>query len=413
MQVTTFFLNFLFKLSKIEIGITGDYFMGITNIKSKNFKIGFSNIQKKNGINFWRFFFTGTNKISKEDCTFYLEFEMINPNISPSQPISNLKQKEIIAEDFQSALLGNCSDLTETYEKSSYCVLRIAKLGRNPKQLCQYFPINDIDFNFKPFEIKIGDKLLSENKLTGFLNISKNDLLKNPEFLSNSGYATWYLEYKITKSLTKGFRNDIQRWFPLGIKSEFTGKINFDGEDFIVSPQNSNGYIERFFGSTFPKSWFHIHSSDLISLISGKKLKNSNFCIQGVFENKVSFAGNLEDIETAFYANKSKHSYNCVFDCTQFPGSENSSEQLLHWSFSINNKNRIIDIEIFCRLNELLNRFLESSEGKKKGLNLLEGGSGYGELKLYKQDGKAIEQIEHAKLKEVVCEFGETDTFGE
>lgn len=388
--------------------------MGMSVAKSKNYKIGFSNIQKKDGINFWRFFFVGTNVVSKEDCAFFLEFEALNPNISPSQTIFNLKQKEILAEDLQSALIGNDVSLSNAQnEKSSYCVLRIAKLGKNAKQLCQYFSLNDAEFNFKSFEIKIGDKIFSENFLKGFLSVSKNDLLKNPELLCNDGYATWNLEYKIVESQNKGFKSDACRWFPLGIKSDFVGKINFNGEDFFVDPRVSSGYVERFFGNDFTKSWIHVHCSDLLSLISGKELKNSAFCAQGVFDDRISFSGSLGNLEVDFYADKSKRSYNCVFDCTQFPGIEDPSEQLLHWSFSINGKTWIVDIEVFCRLSELLNRFLESPAGEKKGLNLLEGGTGYGELKLYKRNGKAIEQIEYAQLKKVVCEFGETDFFGE
>ena len=87
-------------------------------------------------------------------------------------------------------------------------------------------------------------------------------------------------------------------------------------------------------------------------MISGRKLENSAFCIQGVFENRVTLIGNLEDIDISIYANKSKRTYNCVYDCMEVPGIENHSEKMLHWSFSLNYKqnfccgqfNRKVDI---------------------------------------------------------------------
>ena len=54
----------------------------------------------------------------------------------------------------------------------------------------------------------------------------------------------------------------------------------------------------------------------------------------------------------------------------------------------------------------MIDRSLELPEGKRKVLNLLEGGSGTGEIKLYKHIGNTLEQIEHATLQKVFCEFG-------
>ena len=95
----------------------------------------------------------------------------------------------------------------------------------------------------------------------------------------------------------------------------------------------------------------------------------------------------------------------------EVPGIENHSERMLHWSFSLNDKQTIVDIDIFCRLTELNNRIIEKPEGNRNIISLLEGGTGFGEIKLYKKNKKAIEQIEHAKLTKVICEFGKSDIY--
>ena len=386
--------------------------MAKRNIKSKDYKIGFSIFQKKSGINFWRFFFPGINQETKEECFFCLEFEVLNPNISENEMLFSLSQKKILPEDLQSALLGNSSILNEqTNTKSSYCSVRLLKLGKKSKQLCQFMSFKEVDFDFKNMEFKIGNKLFTDKSLSGFISIANEDEIKNKEIFCQQGYATWNLEYKIKESELKGYHNDSYRWFPIGVKTDFVGKVNFDGEDFLVDTRTALGHIDRFYGNAYPTELIHIYCSNLISMISGKKLENSAFCIQGIFENRISLIGNLENIDISFFANKSQREYNCVFDCVEVPGIENYSERMLHWSFSLNDKQTIVDIDIFCRLTELNNRIIEKPEGNRNIISLLEGGTGFGEIKLYKKNKKAIEQIEHAKLTKVICEFGKSDIY--
>lgn len=386
--------------------------MAKRNIKSKDYKIGFSIFQKKSGINFWRFFFPGINQENKEECFFCLEFEVLNPNISENEMLFSLSQKKILPEDLQSALLGNSSILNEqTNTKSSYCSVRLLKLGKKSKQLCQFMSFKEVDFDFKNMEFKIGNKLFTDKSLSGFISIANEDEIKNKEIFCQQGYATWNLEYKIKESELKGYHNDSYRWFPIGVKTDFVGKVNFDGEDFLVDTRTALGHIDRFYGNAYPTELIHIYCSNLISMISGKKLENSAFCIQGIFENRISLIGNLENIDISFFANKSQREYNCVFNCVEVPGIENYSERMLHWSFSLNDKQTIVDIDIFCRLTELNNRIIEKPEGNRNIISLLEGGTGFGEIKLYKKNKKAIEQIEHAKLTKVICEFGKSDIY--
>ena len=56
-------------------------------------------------------------------------------------------------------------------------------------------------------------------------------------------------------------------------------------------------------------------------------------------------------------------------------------------------------------------RIIEKPEGNRNINNIVEGGTGFGEIKLYRKNKKAIEQIEHAKLTKVICEFGKSDIY--
>ena len=88
------------------------------------------------------------------------------------------------------------------------------------------------------------------------------------------------------------------------------------------------------------------------------------------------------------------------------PSVEEIDQNNLHWSVSIHNKQWIIDVDAFCQINELTNRSIELPEGQRKVLNVLQGGSGSGEIKIYRKSGKNLEQIEFAKFTNCVCEFG-------
>ncbi len=391
--------------------------MSTVNKNSKLYKYGFTGNKKKFGLNYWRFFFNAIEVNTAVEQMFFIELEMLNPWISPTETVLGFKPRiKITEEDLQYALAGTSSAQTletETLIQPSFCAIRVGRLGENAKQVCCYFPIKEMIFNAKPFEITIGNKTFSEDKLTGFLNVSEEDIQEHPEYMCSSGYVTWNLTYTHNKIFVDGYDSNGIKWFPYGIQTLFNGTINFDGTEYLVDPRRSCGYVDRYWGKTFPTTWFHISASNLSSIITGKSLFNSAFAIQGTFEDRVSFLGSFEGTDIQFCADEGKHQYNTIWDCSQMPESENPEENQLHWSVSIHNKVWVIDIDLYCRIRELNNRILELPEGKRKVLNILEGGTGVGEIKLYKKVSNTLEQIENAKITKAVCEFGHVENVSE
>ena len=387
--------------------------MSKTSLNTKEYKYGLTGAKKKLGINYWRFFFHGVEALSGAEQMFFIELEMLNPWTSPSDVQLGFKPRiNLTADDLQYALAGTQSATnlnTETIVQPSYCSLRVGMLGSSAKQICHYFPIKDIKFNARPFEIQIGNKLFSDSKLTGFLSLSQEDNTAHPEYFCDSGYASWDLSYIIDTQSTDGYDGATCRWFPEGLHASFTGKISFDGNDYLVDARRCNGYIERMWGDKTPEPWFHLSTSNLTSVITGKTLFNSSFAVQGSFEDRLSFIGNFEDIEIKLCADGGKRHYTAIWDCSQMPESDEPENNQLHWSVSLANKTWVIDIDVYCKIKELYNRQLELPEGERKVLNLLEGATGTGEIKLYKKIGPTLEQIEHAKLAKVVCEFGHNE----
>ncbi|MCR4734905.1 MAG: hypothetical protein K5829_07880 [Treponema sp.] len=387
--------------------------MAVSKSSLKKSRFGYTNSRKKANLNRWRFFFNGVERISGTENKFFLELEFLNPWLSPSEVQLGFKPRiNISTDDLQYALAGTKAAenlVSEELVKPSYIVVRIGMIGQSPKQLCAYHNQQETVIAAKPFSIQVANKIFTENKLSGFISITEEEKQKHPELFSESGFAKWDLTYEIQKDFSDGYKNKSEVWFPFGIKTFFTGFVSFDGADYIIDSRKGLGYTERYWSKSYPEEWFHISSTSMSSLISGKTLFDSSFAVQGKFEDRISFISDFEGSEITFTADSPKRAYSNVFDCIQTPESEESDENKLHWSVSINSKLWVIDIDIFCKLTDLYNRTLEAPEGNRKVMNVVQSGTGVGEIKLFKRIRNDLEQIEYAKITKAVCEFGHTE----
>ena len=181
--------------------------MGGTKKSIKYSRYGLSGTSKKIGVNFWRCFFTAFEKNSAAEQLFFLELEMINPAMSPSEPLLGFKPRITITEDdLQYALAGttSASELkSENIVQPSYVVVRFGTLGAAPKQICAYHSLKGMKFSNKPFTIQMDNKIFGEDQLSGFINITEDDFQKHPEYLCDRGYASWNLKYEIINDQDK------------------------------------------------------------------------------------------------------------------------------------------------------------------------------------------------------------------
>ena len=388
--------------------------MALLNKNLKEYKYGFSSSKKKFGINYWRFFFNGTDLVSGSEQLFFLEFQMVNPHDSPNEVKLSFKSKPKLTEkDLQYVLAGTSSAYelqTESEIHPSYCSIKIGKLGRNPKQIACYFPLKDIEFQHNPFAMTIGNNTFTESILQGAISVSEEDGTYKPEYLCNEGFAKWNLAYEVKSGFAVGYKEQ-SKWFPCGLQTYIMGKINFDGIEYGVSKENCWGYSEKFWGTSLPEPWFHISANKLTSEITGKALFGSSFAVQGIFQDRISFVGKIENQEIIFKGENIGGSVDASWSCVQMPEKSDITQNMLHWSCSFTSKQWLVDVDVYCKIKDLFNKKVELPEGARKTLNIITGISDSGELKLYKRNGKDLEQIEHAKLDKVVCEFGEKEEF--
>ena len=198
-------------------------------------------------------------------------------------------------------------------------------------------------------------------------------------------------------------------WIPIGLKTLFSGSLHVDNQEFVVLPKSSNGYIDKSWGGRLNSPYFHISSSNITSIISGRQMINSCFALEGEFSGKLCSIVELEG-ETYCVENRKIFKKDVIIhDCSQI--SDNLEGERVHWSVSIHKGKYVIDIDIYCNGKEMFVRDYEMPQGKRCLLKVL-GGTGKGEIRVYRKVHKNLEILEHATINDAICEFGQTEEVG-
>ena len=360
---------------------------------------------KKNGFDRWRLAFTGVSEDTGEESSFFIEFYIVNPLLSPSECVLGFKNR---VEATEKNIAYNLSS-PEKYVKPSFVMVKVGRLCKNGKQINAYFPSNYMKAGTGEFLIKVGTApentcVLTDNATSGSVVVTKNELLEKPELLCSAGSMTWDLHYSIGDSFFPNYRSSLSSWSCFGARSAFGGVVILDGEKFSINTKSSFGYFDKNWGKNFANPFLHLSSSNLTSNISGKKLLMSCFAVQGEYNRRLSILTCLEGHKLEFHAG-SHRKYNLHYECTQMPSAENEPVKL-HWSVSMNDRKNFIDIDVYCESSAMFVRDYESPDGGRKVLKVLGGGTGIGELKLYQRVRKNLELLEDIRIESCLCEYG-------
>ena len=372
---------------------------------------------RKQGFDRWRLVTCASSVSTGEECTFFIEYYFLNPFISPEECNLGFKSRYgKTAADLQYALAGNpggSSVPVESYVQPSFVMVKAGVLKTDGgKQINNFIPFNKVHFgkNDCIFYIGSSDKprvILSDDFTHGQVSLTPHELTEHPEFLCSAGKIEWELRFETKVCFNKDYKSPEISWNCLGSSCLFAGSINLDGEKFIVNPKTSFGYYDKIFGREFVNPFYHLNASNFTSIISGKKLPFSCVAVQGEFKKTLSILTCLEGEKIEFNALKPK-TYEVTFECSKMP--QDGGEPRLHWSVSVHNKKYVIDIDIFSSTDSVFVRDYECPEGNRRLMKILGGANGNGELRLYKKIHKTLELIEHVRIENAVCEYGNVES---
>ena len=368
---------------------------------------------RKNGFDRWRLVTVGRETETGEERVFFIEFYIVNPLLSPEECVLGFKSRVSVntEEDLHAALAGTASVKkikSEELVQPSFAKVRAGYLTTNGRQINGYFPSNQIQTGKTDLLVKVGTDESNYCSLTtsstyGTVSVSLEEANEQPELLSHSGKISWNLHYARKLSFSPDLKTSAYTWAVNGAYTEFEGKIIYNMHEYVVTPEKSFGYIDKMWGREPPSPFFHLHSSNLTSIINGKKLDNSCFVVQGEYNSSLSVLLSLNGKDVTFNASKAK-GYEINYGFSQMPDDEDGVKY--HWSVSVSNRSYVVDIDAYCDTKAMFLRDYECPDGNRKVLRLAGGGTGTGDLRLYKKIRKNLELIEQVHVANIVCEYG-------
>lgn len=217
----------------------------------------------KHGFDAWRHCFTGVGRTSGEKRSFMLEYYCVNPQLAEDEPV--------FAEDGR---------------KPSYLCVRAVVLGEGGSVLNRYFTW-DATSTGEEMDLLISaeDCFLSETRTMGRIEVGPQDREKDSDRYPDVGRIVWDLRIDKRIAFNLGYTTSgplrstyIMNafWHTEGMKTCYSGTIVWNGEEYQVEADSSDGIADKVWGKDPGDKWAFVGCSDLISKKRGK-LSNSAF----------------------------------------------------------------------------------------------------------------------------------------
>lgn len=355
------------------------------------------------GYDWWWHSFTAQDAETGEDKPFFIEFFICNPALAEDQPT-----------------LGQLPENRRAGRRPSYLMVKAGTWGREHFQLHRFFSLRKVRIHGDaPYEVEAEDCYASETALKGSIRILPEEAAAHPEWMCDAGELSWNLKldkqiaFNVGYGASKPLR-DMEAfamyWHAEGMKTAVSGSVTCGGRKYIVTPEKSFGYADKNWGRDFTSPWVWLASSCLKSKRDGRMLTNSAFDIGGG-RPKIYFVPLDRRLLGVFYYEGKEYDFNFshVWLNVKTEFSFEEQEELVHWHVRQENRNAVMDTEVFCRKEDMLLVNYEAPDGSKKHNRLWNGGNGWGTVRLYDKVGEELQLVDEIEATHIGCEYGEYD----
>lgn len=353
---------------------------------------------RKKGYDWWWHSFTAYHEKTGAPRSFFIEFYTCNPASSGKNP-----------------RYGQLGDFP------SYIMVKCGTWGKDAVQLHRFFAWNQVKVKTgTPFSIYAQDCFLNETHTAG--SVSVTSAKDHPEWMCGNGTMRWNLKIQKqiafhvgygTCSLFRMLNAFEMYWHAEGMKTAYSGWVEFNGQKYLVRPKDCYGYADKNWGSDFTSPWVWLSSNHLTSLRSGKKLQDSVFDIGGGRPRVFGIPLNRKLLSSFWYEGKN-YEFNFskfwTFTRTRFACRETDTQII--WHVEQKNIHAKMITDISCLKQDMLLINYEAPNGKKLHNRLWNGGTGRGTVKLYRRYGLKYKLIDKILAENTGCEFGEYDSQG-
>lgn len=369
---------------------------------SRNFYMLKGPLREK-GYDWWWHNFTGYNRKTGKEKTFFIEYFICNPALGEDVPILSQEKKN-----------------RELGKKPSYAMIKVGSWGENPKQIHNFYPISDFTYAQKALSIQIGDCILTENHMKGYCEVSQEDAITHPEYMCDAGSMKWDLKidkqiaYHVGYGASKLFQklNAFEMfWHAEGIKTKYSGTVEYDNEIYDIIADKSFGYADKNWGSDFTSPWLWISSCNMKSLLTGKNLTNSAVEFGGGRPKIFGITLDRRLLGGLYYEGKMyDYNFSKFWTGSHIDFSFEEGETYHTWKLIAQNHDSVMHLVLKCKKDEMLKINYEAPNAKKLHNRLWNGGTGFGRIKLYEKKSDFKVLIDEIEFRNTGCEYGEYDT---
>ncbi len=350
---------------------------------------------RKQGYDWWWHSFTAYHERTGRPQAFYMEFFLCNP-----------------------ALAGDEPSFGQLGEKPSYLMVNCGAWGEGARQLHRFFAWRDVSVtDAPPFSVEAKDCYLDEVSSHGSVVVT--DAENHPEWMCDNGSISW--ELKIDKkvafhvgygtcALFRKLNAFEMYWHAEGMRTEYSGSVTYNGERYLVRPEDCYGYADKNWGRDFTSPWVWLSSNNLTSKLTGKRLEGSVFDIGGGRPKVFGIALNRKLLSDFFYEGQSyEFNFSKLWTLTHTKFDCQETEDEIIWHVEQWNIKAKMITDISCKKKDMLLINYEAPNGKKLHNRLFNGGNGKGTVKLYRKVRGQYELIDDIECENVGCEYGEYD----
>ncbi len=350
------------------------------------------------GYDWWWHSFTGYKRSNGEARSFFIEYFVCNPALGGEKPA-----------------FGQIPD--HPHVKPSYALIKAGYWGKESGQIHNFYGIRDFRCGKGDLDLSISHCTLTEKRMKGSCSLTEEEAKNHPEYMSDWGSMGWDLgiDKKIAFHVGYGaspfFRaiNAFEMyWHAEGMKTEYSGEMTLNGEVYDVIPEKSFGYSDKNWGADFTSPWLWISSCRMESLVTGKALLNSAVEMGGGNPRVYGLSLGRKLLGSLFYEGELfEYNFSKFWTGTKIDFRFTEGESVNRWSIGAQNRSSRMELTLECKKEEMLLINYEAPDGRKRHNRLWNGGTGYGEIKLYRKKRKKLTLIDHMAIKNTGCEYGE------
>lgn len=331
------------------------------------------------GYDRWCHSFTGRNSRTGKKRVFFVEYCIMNPELGGKEPI--LGDKE--------------------YQRPSYLMVRAGAWGKKGFQLKQYYGIEEMDVADTFLKIAAGECFLSENNIWGRIK-GEHSMMWS---LRMDKRVAFHVGYSASKPVREINPFDMY-WHAEGLLTRFEGTVTLDGETYQVEPENCHGYADKKWGRDFTCPWFWLYGNQMKSQKTGKILEKSAFAVGGGNPVVLGIPLKSKPFGNIYYEGKSREiNYSAPWTFAKMRYACGQKRGRVLWHVKAQNLTTAVEIKVSCREDELQEVAYQSPDGKVNRDLMINGGTGKGEILLYRRNGRHYTLIDKLLVKGVGCEF--------